>query len=214
MNTVNRNRFRTTVKIPGLIIVAGIAGMLVSSTGAAGKFNRQLDAGDKAPGWTNLIGTDDHRHSLSDYADAKVIVFTFICNHCPVAKAYEDRFIEFAKQYKDKQVTFVAVNCSTFPADRLDKMKQRAKKKGFNFDYLYDPSQKVGRAYGATVTPQVFVLDEDRKIAYMGAFDDNRNRDKVKYHYVRDAVNALLTGKAPEVAESRPFGCEINYSSN
>lgn len=181
------------------------------SAAQGGKFNRVLDVGDRAPAFKDLVGVDDRTHSLGDFKDAKVVVVCFTCNHCPVAAAYEDRFIQFTRDYKDKGVAFVAVNVNNIPADRLDRMKTRAEQKGFNFPYLYDPTQKIGRAYGAIVTPQLFVLDEDRRIAYMGAFDDSQNTEKVEKHYVRDAVDALLAGKKPPVAESRQFGCTIKY---
>ncbi len=105
----------------------------------------------------------------------------------------------------------VAVNVNNLPADRLDKIKKRAKKKGFNFPYLYDSSQKIGRDYGAKVTPQVFVLDGKRKIAYMGAIDDNMSAKKVKKHHLRDALDALLVGKKPPEAVTQQFGCSIKY---
>jgi peroxiredoxin len=177
----------------------------------AGKFNRVVDIGDKAAQWKDLIGIDDKQHSLADYEGAEVLVFVFISNHCPVATAYEDRLIQFTKDYKGKAVQVVAINVSNLPSDRLDQMKVRAKEKGFHFPYLYDPTQKVGRDYGATATPHAFVLDKQRKIAYMGAIDDNQNPKKVTRQYLRDAVDAVLGGTKPEFAESRQFGCAIAY---
>ena len=112
--------------------------LVLSADGVAGKFNKKLSIGDQGPGFENVEGIDDKKHSLGDYKDAKVVVLSFTCNHCPVAVAYEDRFVEFTKQYKDKGVAFVAINVNNLPADRLDKMRERAEKKGFNFDYLYE----------------------------------------------------------------------------
>ena len=177
----------------------------------AGKYNKALNVGDKAPGFEALIGIDDKNHSLRDYKQAKVIVICFTCNHCPIAAAYEKRFVQFTKQYKDKGVELIAVNVSNLEADKLDKMRSRAIKKGFNFDYLYDPSQSVGRAYGATVTPHLFVLDKDRKIAYMGPFDSSLNPNKIEHNYVLDAVDSLLSGKTAIVTEVKQFGCSIEY---
>jgi hypothetical protein len=81
----------------------------------------------------------------------------------------------------------------------------------FPFPYLHDADQSVGRGFGATSTPQLFVLDGERKIAYMGAFDDNMIESEVKHHYLIDAVDALLAGKKPEVTETRARGCSIEY---
>jgi len=171
----------------------------------------ELKIGQTAPDFQNIIGTDGQKHRLADYKDANLLVIVFICNHCPVAQAYEDRLIALQKGYGPKAVQLVAVNVNNIPADRLDKMKERAKQKGFNFPYLYDASQKMGHDYGATVTPHVFVLDKDRKIAYMGAVDDNMQAGKVATAYLRNALDALLRGEKPPQEVSKQFGCGIKY---
>ena len=167
--------------------------------------------GDAAPDWTGLVGVDGAKHSLSDYKDAKVAIVVFTCNHCPVAQAYQDRIIALQKDYKNKGVQVIAVNVNNIPDDTLDKMKERAKSKGFNFPYLYDSTQKIGHDYGATTTPHVFVLDKNRKLAYMGGIDDNMKPDEVKKHYLRDAVDALLAGKTPPETDTKHLGCSIKY---
>lgn len=169
--------------------------------------------GDPAPDWSGIIGVDDQKHSLADYKDAKLLVLVFTCNHCPVAVAYEDRLVALQKDYKAKGVQVVAVNVNNIPADRLEPMKERAEKKAFNFPYLYDSSQKMGHDYGATCTPHVFVLDKARKIAYMGAIDDNMNAASVKSHFLRDALDALLADKKPPKAVTKQFGCSIKYEN-
>jgi hypothetical protein len=90
-------------------------------------------------------------------------------------------------------------------------MKVLAERQDFNFPYLYDESQALGKALGATHTPQFFVLDRDRRIAYSGPWDDNINATKVKTHYVEDAVASLLSGKSPAQAKVKPIGCLIEY---
>lgn len=192
-----------------VVLLAAVATLLAASCGYAAK----LEIGDAAPSWSGIIGIDDKEHSLADYAKAKLIVLVFTCNHCPVAKAYEDRLVALQNDYKAKGVQLVAVNVNNLPADRLEKMKERAKAKGFNFPYLYDPTQKIGRDYGATVTPHVFVLDKDRKIAYMGAIDDKQNPDSVKTHYLRDALDALLAGDKPPKTVTKQFGCSIKWDN-
>jgi peroxiredoxin len=180
---------------------------------AAGKakFNKVLKIGDKAPDWTDLPGVDGKQHSLNDYRAAKALVIVFTCNHCPVATQYEERLIQFANKY-EKQVQVVAISVSHNAADRLDKMKSRALDREIPFPYLYDESQQSGRAYGATATPHFFVLNSDRKIAYMGAFDDKAfEPEKVEKHYLLDAVEAVLAGKEPQIKESLQRGCAIDY---
>src|SRR5690606_22721247 len=132
------------------------------------------------------------RHSFTDLKDAKAVAVIFTCNHCPVAKAYEDRLVALHQEYKDKGVELVAINVNNIEADRLPAMKRRAEEKGFEFAYLYDPSQKIGRAYGATVTPHAFLVDGEGKVVYMGAIDDNIKPEEVENHYLKDAIEAVL----------------------
>ena len=195
------------------LFLATFALLCLSSVSAESnaKFNRKVDLGQPAPDWKDLPSTDGRQRRLSDYANAKAVVLVFTCNHCPVAQAYENRLIELTSHFKDKGVAVVAISCSLERQDRMEKMKQRAKERGYNFDYLKDESQQVGRDYGATVTPHVFVLDQSRKIAYMGAIDDSRNPEDVTEHYLRDAIAAVLAGQQPEVRETLQFGCAVVY---
>ena len=191
------------------IVSALLIAALVVVSANAGEFNKKLKIGDAAPTFSSLPGTDDKDHSLADYkSDVVVVVVT--CNHCPVAVAYEDRLIELAKKFKGK-ADVVAINVNTIEADRLPKMKERASEKGFNFSYLFDESQKIGRELGATVTPEFFVLNKGRKIVYMGAFDDNMDAKKAKENYVEAAIEATLKGETPAKAETRARGCGVQY---
>jgi peroxiredoxin len=101
------------------------------------------------------------------------------------------------------------VNVNTIDADRLDKMQERAKEKAFPYPYLYDETQKIAKDYGATYTPEFFILDKDRKIAYMGAMDDGSPPRTESKHYLEDAVEAVLAGRKPAPAETRARGCLI-----
>jgi thiol-disulfide isomerase/thioredoxin len=167
--------------------------------------------GDAAPEWKDLEGVDGEKHSLSQLADAKAIVVVFTCNHCPVAQAYEDRLIELAADYKEKGVELVAINVNNIDDDKLPAMKERAQEKGFEFEYLYDPSQEIGRAFGATVTPHAFLVDGDGKLVYAGAIDDQMEVAKVEKQFLRDAIDAVLAGSQPEIASQKPMGCGIQY---
>ena len=176
-----------------------------------GKYNDVLSIGEKAPTFADVPGIDDKKHGLREYKDAKAIVLVFTCNHCPVAVAYEDRLVALQKEFKKKGVQFVAICSNPEESDTLAELKKRAESKKFNFPYLHDDGQKVGREYGAAVTPHVFLLDRDRKVVYMGAVDDNMEADKVKKHYLSDAIEAVLAKKSVETTETRQFGCGIHY---
>ncbi len=195
--------------------------MAVAMLVATSSFAAKLKIGDAAPNWSGIPGVDGKKHGLAEYKKAKLIVAVFTCNSCPVAKAYEDRLVALQKDYKSKGVQVIAVNVNNIPPDRFEQMKKRAAGKDlgnwrtskgpFNFPYLYDPTQKIARDYSATVTPHVFLLDKNRKIAYMGAVDDSQKLAKVKTHFLRDALNAVLAGKKPPETVTKQFGCTIKY---
>ena len=172
--------------------------------------DKELKVGDKAPAWKELTGTDDKQHSLKDLKKSKAVAVVFTCNTCPVAQAYEERLEKLANDYKEKGVEIVAINVNNDERNNLDAMKQRAEKKGFTYAYIADPSQKVGREFGAVCTPHVFLLDGDRKIAYIGAIDDNMKADSVKQHSLQDAIDAVLAGKA--ATETQNQASWLRYS--
>jgi peroxiredoxin len=171
----------------------------------------ELALGDPAPAWKKLEGVDDKPHSLADLKKAKAVVVVFTCNECPVAKAYEDRLSALQKDYAEKGVAVIAINTNNSDAEKLPAMKERAKEKDFQFVYLDDSTQEISREYGATVTPHAFILDAKRRVVYRGAIDDEMDESKVTKHYVRDALDDVLAGKKPQVAESKQFGCGIHY---
>jgi peroxiredoxin len=191
-------------------------GLVLVSPVQAAKFNKKLNIGDPAPAFKDLPGVDGKKHSLSDFKDKEVVVLVVTCNHCPVAVAYQDRIIAFARKYasgEDGKVALVAINVNRLESDRLPKMKERAREKGFTFPYLFDETQQIGRKLGATVTPEFFVLNKERKVVYMGAMDDNMSPSKVTKKYLESAVESALKGEKPATAETAARGCSVKYES-
>lgn len=199
-----------------VLTLAGLA--LIASPAFAGKYNKKINIGQKAPEFSGIEAIDGKGGvtsvSLGDIKE-DVVVVVFLANHCPYVTAIEDRLIDFASDYKDKNVKLVGIAVSgkrTRSQDDLTAIKEKSKKKNFNFAYGFDDSQDVGRAYNATNTPQFFVLDKDRKVRYQGAYDDKpMDEAKASKHYVRDAVDALLAGKEVPVTETQQIGCGIQY---
>ncbi len=184
---------------------------LVASPAFAGQFNKKINVGEKAPSFSGIpavMGAKEATLSLEDTKE-DVVVLVFLANHCPVVTAYEDRIIDLVNDLKGKNVKVVGVSVNRMDSDRLPAIKERVKDKGYNYIYGYDESQKIGKAYGASVTPEFFVLDKSRVIRYTGALDDNQDESKVTKTYVKDAVNAVLAGETVEVTETRPKGCGI-----
>jgi len=199
------------------LVLSLFALVLVASPVLAGKFNKKVSVGDKAPDFAGIpavVKGQETSLSLRDMKD-DIVVVAIMADHCPYVIAAYDRLIDFAKEYEGKGVKVVSIAVSgpsTRKSDDIEAIKARNKDKNFTFAYGYDESEKVGRDYGATNTPQIFVLDKDRKIRYMGLMDDSPlNEAKVKKTYLKDAVEALLAGKEPEVTETKAIGCGIQY---
>ena len=176
--------------------VAAIAAFAVSA--------QAVDVGGKAPAF-KAQGADGKEYSLDSFKDAKAVVVCFTCVGCPMARGYEDRFIEFAKKNEDKGVRFVAINVNT--GETLKEMQDRVEEKGFTFPYAIDESGDSARAYGAKVTPHLYVLDGERNVVYVGSFDDALNNPEKSF--VQDAVDATLKGEKPAVTSTTAFGCNI-----
>ncbi len=160
-----------------------------------------------------LKGTDDKIHSLAELRGSKGYIVIFTCNHCPFSKMYEDRIIALQEKYKDKGYPVVAINPND-PAvneeDSFEKMKIRARKKKFNFWYLFDEGQKIYPQYGATKTPHVFLLDKNKVVQYIGAIDDNaRDANAVEEKFLENAIEALIADKKPNPTITKAIGCTI-----
>ncbi len=164
----------------------------------------------------SLPGTDGQTHSLDDYADAELLAVVWSCNHCPYVQAWEDRMIAIQRDYGDRGFKLVAINSNDvdrYPADSFGAMQERARDRGFTFDYLIDEDQSVARAYQPERTPEVFLFDRDRRLVYHGAIDDSYDEPGVQAQYLRDALDALLAGQDPPVADTPAVGCTVKWRS-
>jgi len=172
-----------------------------------------LQTGEPAPDF-ELPGVDGNDYTLDSF-DASALVVVFTCNHCPVAKAYQDRLVAFAADYDDADLVAINPNdAEEYPDDSFENMVERAESEGFNFPYLRDESQDVARAYGAECTPHAFVFDADRELVYQGAIDDDREGEDVTEQYVRDAVDAVLAGESFDTDTVSPMGCSVKWKAS
>ncbi len=211
-------------RIFGMTSIAALAGILsVGAASAVAEDVTPLEIGAEAPDF-HLPGVDGKTYSLKDFADAKVLAVIFTCNHCPTAQAYEDRIAKLHADYKEKGVAVVAISPNDPKAVRLDElgytdlddsfeaMKLRAKDHHFTYPYLYDgETQETSKAYGVLATPHVFIFDADRKLRYIGRFDDGEVKPP-KSHDALNAVEALLADKPVPVEKTRVFGCSTKWS--
>ena len=185
---------------------------------------KTLEIGAAAPDF-DLPGVDDKRHSLKDYADARILMIVFTANHCKTAQAYEERLKQIVNDYSDKGVRVVAIGANDPQAlslsemvysdmgDSFAEMKIRAQERDFNYPYLYDgDTQATARAYGPVSTPHAFIFDEARKLRYVGRVDNSENTNNITKQDAREALDALLAGKPVPVEKTRTFGCSIKWS--
>ena len=173
-----------------------------------------LQIGKKAPDF-DLPGVDGKDYSLADFADAKLLIVVFSCNHCPYVVGSEDRMNRLYADYAPKGIAMVAINSNetdNHPTDSFEHMVERARQKGFRFPYVRDESQDVARAYGALRTPHFFVFDEERKLRYTGRMDDNpRDVSRATTNELGDALDALLVGNDPQIELTNPIGCNVKW---
>ena len=171
--------------------------------------------GTVAPDFT-LPGTDGKTYGLAEYADRPVMVVVFTCNHCPYAQAWEDRLLKVGSKYGPRGVGMVLISANDpekYPEDNFEAMQQRAKERDYPIPYLFDSTQVVARAYGAQRTPEVFVFDASRELRYHGLVDDSDDPAHVHTNYLRDAIEALLSGQPVAVTETQPEGCTIKWKA-
>jgi peroxiredoxin len=207
-------------------VVAVVLILLMAGVGWTAPYRpKTLEIGARAPDF-DLPSVDGRNYSLADFADSKILVVIFTCNHCPTAQAYEERIKKLTADYKDKGVAVVAISSNDPCALRLDEMawsdvgdsfedmKIRAKDKEFNFPYLYDgDTQKVAKAYGPVTTPHTFIFDKEWKLRYVGRIDSSEWREKPNaVHDARNVIDALLAGQRVRVKKTKTFGCSIKWA--
>lgn len=164
-----------------------------------------------------LPAVDGKTYGLDDFAGARALVVMFICNHCPYVKAVEDRLIGLAREYGPRGVQFVGVcanDAQSYPDDAFDQLAERWRDKQYGFPYLHDDAQTVARTFGAVCTPDIFVYDSERRLAYRGRIDDSwKDPQKVTRRELAQALDALLAGTQPAADQRPSLGCSIKWKS-
>ena len=154
--------------------------------------------------------------SLQDFEGAEILIVVFTCNHCPFAVHVEDAINDIARDYEQRGVQLVAINSNdaeAYPSDSIDAMVVRAREKSFVFPYLVDDSQEIARSYGAVCTPDVFVYDLDRRLAYRGQIDSTRPRSEQVSDGsdLRKCLDVMLRGDKPDAEQIPSVGCNIKW---
>ena len=176
--------------------------------------SRDLSLGTTCPDF-RLRSVDGKSVARDDFRGKPVLVVLFICNHCPYVQAVEERIVQLRRDYGPRGVQLVGI-CSNdptdYPDDRPERLLQRWREKDYGFPYLLDETQDVARAFNAVCTPDIYVFDDDRRLAYHGRIDDNWQQPaKVKRRELAAALDALLAGRAPTREQQASIGCSIKW---
>lgn len=188
----------------------------VFALGAVALNAQPIAVGETAPSFS-LKNIDGSTVALSDYTNEKGVFVIFSCNPCPYVQAYEERMIRLHQEFAPQGIPVVLINPNdpvAQPADSFDEMKKRAAEKKYPFPYLADEGQLIYPAYGASRTPEVFLLknmgDGSFVVTYTGTIDDNyQDQSAVEEHYAANAARSLLEGKDPDPATTKAIGCGI-----
>lgn len=175
-----------------------------------------LDLGATAPATdVKMKSVDGREVSIAEIAGKQGTLVIFTCNHCPWAKAWEQRIASLGNAYAPRGIGVIAINANdpaAYAEDDYDGMVTRAKTLGLQFPYVVDRGSTVARAFGAERTPEAFLFDREGKLVYHGTVDDNaEHADLVKTAYLSDALAAVAAGTPVAVPETKALGCTIKY---
>jgi peroxiredoxin len=156
--------------------------------------------------------------SLSDFARAPALVVMVLSNHCPFVKHVASELADFGRDYQERGVGIVAIcgnDARAYPADSAENMAREVQLRGYSFPYLFDESQDVLKAYRAACTPDFFLFDGCRELAYRGQFDGSRPSLNVPVtgNDLRTACDTVLAGRQPKVDQYPSIGCNIKWKT-
>jgi len=174
-----------------------------------------LKLGTPAPDFS-LPSTQGKTVSLSDMSGAAALLVMFLCNHCPYVLHVRDLLAELVKEYQPRGLYAVGISANdvgAYPADGFEEMKAFARASTFSFPYLYDESQEVAKAYQAACTPDFFLFDAARTLAYRGQLDGSRPGNSVPLTgaNLRAALEAVLAGRKADPKQLPSMGCNIKW---
>ncbi len=194
---------KTKVLIALLFIISVLSVNLIDHRADATPLGKEFDF--------NLKDYNGKEYKLADFKDSKAIIIMFIATECPVSNAYNSRMVKLYEEFQGKGIAVIAINSNK--AEDVSAIKEHSVQNGFKFPVLKDPGNKVADNYGASVTPEVYILSNKFELLYHGRIDDSRSESGVKSRDAANALNEILSGKKVTVAETKAFGCTIKKIS-
>ena len=175
-----------------------------------------VELGTPAPDFSLPSVTTGQDVTLASFAEAPALLVVFMSNHCPYVRHVESGFASFVSAYQERGLAVVAIGANDivdYPADAPEHLVEQIRRAGFTFPYLYDESQAVALAYRAACTPDFFLYDSARRLAYRGQFDDSRPKSTVEVTgaSLRAAVDSVLKGEAVPEPHYPSIGCSIKW---
>jgi peroxiredoxin len=177
--------------------------------------SKMAPLGSPAPDFA-LPTIDGREVALADFTDAPALLVMFLCNHCPYVRHIESILGKVTREFMLRGLAVVGIcsnDAASYPDDDAEHLAGQARRAGFDFPYLVDASQQVALAYRAACTPDFFLYDRERKLAYRGEFDDSRPRSgmPVTGEALEAAVEEVLAGKPVPEPHRPSIGCGIKW---
>lgn len=192
---------------------------ILTSNNSIAQINSPLELGSIIPMSKELmINVTDEKMSLDNNFNENGLLVVFSCNTCPFVVMWEDRYRQVEEMCQINKVGMVYINSNEAKRDGDDSkeaMKNYAKSMGYTFPYLIDQNSAVANAFGAKTTPHIYLFDENKKLVYKGAIDDNfRDISQVKETYLLDAIQQMVSGVDIKIKETNAKGCSIKREIN
>jgi len=177
-----------------------------------------LPLGTQAPAFHLTDVVTGKTFSLASFAGKTGLLIMFICRHCPYVQHIEQELARIGKDYADSALGLVAISSndpSAYPDDAPERLKDMARQLDFRFPFCFDETQEVAKAYQAACTPDFYLFDAQRRLAYRGQLDDSRpgSSKPVTGHDLRAAIEAVLAGEPVDSLQKPSIGCGIKWKS-
>jgi peroxiredoxin len=177
-----------------------------------------LPLGTPAPSFALHDVVSGRLYSLDSFIDKAALLAIFMCRHCPYVVHVQDEIARIGQDYKDRGLGIIGISSNDpahYPDDAPDRLKEMAQRLHLSFPLCFDETQEVAKAYNAACTPDFYLFDSHRRLAYRGQLDDSRpgNNKPVTGRDLRAAIDNLLAGRSVDRNQKASVGCSIKWKA-